>query len=128
MFLYESKADFEADVNVVAKGTTDANGLIYFSNVSTQINYYFYVQDACQDNFNDINHLSYTLEPNAVNAIEPIIISSVGNIVVQSNSFYPFKVLVDGQVAVSNLPAMTKTTLYEIPAGTHTVEVIQLSG
>ena len=128
VYLYATNNDFYKDINVVAKGTTDANGYIYFTNLSTQVDYYFYVQDGCQDNFNNVNHLSYTLEPNTVNAIEPVVVSSVGNIVVQSSSSYPYKILIDGQVYLDNLPAMKSATFYEMPAGTHTVEVIQFSG
>jgi len=128
VYLYETSNDFYKDVNVVAQGTTDANGYVYFTDLSSRIGYYFYVQDGCQDNFNNVNHLSYTLEPNTVNAIAPIVVSSVGKIVVQSSSAYPYKILVDGQVYLDNLPAMKSATFYEMPAGTHTVKVIQLSG
>ena len=128
VYLYANQTDFYKDKNVVASGLTDANGFVYFTNLSPQYNYYFYVQDGCLDNFNNIIHVPYSLEPNAVNSIQPVLISSVGSIKVQNNSIFPFKILVDSEVYLDNLPAMSNTTFYEIPAGTHTVEVIQLSG
>ena len=128
VYLYQTESDFVSGNNLVTKGTTDANGYIYFTNLSTQIDYYFFVQYGCQDNYNNFNHLSSYLDANAVNSIGQVAVSSVGSIKVISNSFYPFKVLVDNQIYVSSLASNTNATFDEMPAGTHTVEVIQLSG
>lgn len=125
--LFGSESDFYNNVNPIATSYTDANGYLYFTNLSPII-YYYYVQYGCKDNFNGNTHLYEPLVPYSLNTYSPITLSSVGQIKVESNSFYPYQVLLDGVVVVNNLPSQSTATINEIPAGNHSLEVIQLSG
>jgi|GEM_PF-2506103 len=125
--LYSSKADFLNNTNPVATTVTDANGYMFFSNLSPIV-YYYYVQDDCLDNYNGNFKLSEALTPNVLNTYDPITISSVGIIKLTNNSSDPYEVKLDGVVALSSLQGSTAGKIDEIPAGTHSIEVIQLNG
>lgn len=125
--LYRSKADFINNTNPVATTVTDAHGYMFFSNLSP-ISYYYYIQDDCLDNYNGNTHLSEALSPNVLNTYDPITISSVGIIKLINNSSDPYEVKLDGAVVLSSLQGSIASKIDEVPAGAHTIEVVQLNG
>ena len=127
VYMYETKSDFLNNKNIVLKTTTDANGYLYVTDLSP-LAYYLYVVSDCYDDFNTNYQLPYALLPNTLNVYDPIVLSSVGQIVVQSNSNYPYQIELDGNIVSSSLASGQYITIHEVPAGNHTVRVIQLSG
>jgi len=125
--LFGSESDFYNNINPLGSFVTDANGYLYITNLSPVI-YYYYIQYGCLDNFNGNTHLYDPLVPYCVNTYSPITLSPVGQIKVESNSYYPYQVLLDGVVVVNSLPAQSTATINEISAGNHSIEVVQLSG
>ena len=102
VYMYETKSDFLNNKNIVLKTTTDANGYLYVTDLSP-LAYYLYVVSDCYDDFNTNYQLPYALLPNTLNVYDPIVLSSVGQIVVQSNSNYPYQIELDGNIVSSSL-------------------------
>ena len=128
VILYADSADYANKVNVVATTTTDANGYMNFSNLST-VAYYYYIQSGCLDNYhNSSNHFSTPLVANVLNTYNNIILESEGQIVIVSTSSYPYEIFLDGYVIISSLAGGQTKTISEVPAGSHSVRVLQLSG
>ena len=130
--LYNTLSDYQNKTNAVATTTTDVNGYMYFSaktsNIST-VAYYFYITSGCLDNYhNSANHFSTALVANTVNTYNNIILSSEGQIQVVSTSTNPYEIFLDGNVVFSSVAGGSTHTITEVPAGSHTVRVLQLSG
>jgi protocatechuate 3,4-dioxygenase beta subunit len=72
--LYEGQTDYQNNTNAVVSGLTDANGNIYFSNLSPIV-YYYYIESGTLNNDYTTNHFSSALVPNVINVFDPITIA-----------------------------------------------------
>jgi len=126
VYLYETKSDYLNNTNIVLKTTTDANGYLYVTDLSP-VAYYYYIESECYDNFNTSNRLPSALLPNTLNVYDPIVLTSVGQILVQNNANYPYEIDLDGTVVCSNLPAGQNVTIHEVPTGRHSISIYHLS-
>lgn len=126
--LYNNLSDYQSKTNAVATTTTDANGYMYFSSNLSTVAYYFYISSGCLDNYHNANHFSTPLVANTLNTYNNIILSSEGQIQIVSTSTNPYEVFLDGNVIFSSVAGGSTHYINEVPAGSHTVRVLQLSG
>lgn len=124
--LYTSLTDFQNGTNVNLSGVTDNTGVATFTDVAA-INYYFYVQNGCKDNYNGQVGTTSPVTANIVN-YAAVSLSSVGTLKISNTSANPYKVYVNGNLTISSLPGNSVFTLTESPAGNYTIRVVQISG
>jgi hypothetical protein len=105
--------------------TTDLSGNVTFTNL-TGTQYYFYATSGCENNVNGTTGIS-TLIPNTKNLIN-CSIESTGTLKLVSTSSNPYEVYVNGVIAISSMAGGTTQYVIDVPTGSYSIQVIQLSG
>lgn len=126
VYLYETQYDYLHNTNLVLKTNTDNNGYLYVTDLAP-VAYYYFIESDCYDNYNTTQQLPTALIPNTLNVYEPIVLSSVGQLLIQNNTFYPYGIYLDGAVVCSTLPAGQNVTIHEVPTGRHIVRIAHQS-
>lgn len=123
--LYGSESDFGNDINYVGLGTTNATGVIVFSQLSAK-KYYWYAEKGCTNN---MLGSVYTLNPIAANNTTTIscVLAGTGKLRFVNTSSNPYRVYINGQVFTEMLGNTTRTVEYAAVAS-YTLRVLQLSG
>ena len=124
--LYSSLTDLNNSTNMVSSASTYANGKVVFSNNMAAIKYYWWVSLGCQNNSSGINSSSSPLTANTNNNFS-IQLSQTGTLKMSSTSSNPYGLYINGTF-VENISAYGTKWYYNIPTGTLTVRVLQLSG
>jgi len=126
VYLYETQYDYLHNTNLVLKTTTDYNGYLHVIDLAP-IAYYYFIESDCYDNYNTTQQLPSALVPNTINVYDPIVLSSVGQLLIQNNTYYPYAIYLDGSVVCSTLPAGQNLTVHEVPTGRHIVRIAHQS-
>ena len=124
--LYATLTDWNNGTNQV--GTTqysDGLGNVIFYNLAN-IQYYWYAEKDCQNNINGAVTTTYPLTANVNNNVN-VILSSTGTLAFISTSTNPYHIYINGTFAF-DMNGGTTQYRYNMPTGSYTIRVIQISG
>ena len=127
--LYNNVTDYNNKTNPVLSSITDASGYFLGSRLPS-VAYYYRITNGCLDNYgsSSTNRISTALTLHTLNSYNAIVINGKGSIYLTSTSTNPYEVWVDGNVQYSSMAGGSTHTINEVPLGSHTVRVLQLSG
>ena len=127
--LYNNVTDYNNKTNPVISSTTDASGYFLASRIPS-VAYYYRITNGCLDNYgsSSTNHLSTALTLHTLNSYNAIVINGKGSVYLSSTSTNPYEVWLDGNVQLSSMSGGSTYTINEVPVGSHSVRVLQLSG
>jgi hypothetical protein len=125
--LYLSKNNLDSQINQIGNTLiTDENGIVTFIALRPA-KYYWYAQKDCLDNYNGFIGSSNMLVANVTNTAH-ITLFGNGHLKLVNTSSDPYKIYINGILAVNDLSGKTFKTIMKVPTGLFTIRVIQLSG
>jgi hypothetical protein len=123
--LYSNLTDFLNESSAVRTGTTDGNGTVTFSSL-TSATYLWRGKLGCMSNDNSTYSTSSAIAANQTTSVSSVM-KSTGTLKFTNNSSNPYRVYVNN-VVVGDQPGGTVTTLKYSLTGSYTIRVLQLSG
>lgn len=123
--LYGSENDFLTKSHSVYSTLTNSSGIALFKNLQSK-KYWFWVQKDCQDNTAG-NTNTFTGLTSGIKNITSTTLTGMGTLKFVNNSTNPYKIYLNGVLAIGSMPGGTSTTLH-MPSRFYTVRVVQLSG
>lgn len=124
--LYSSETDLNNQTNQIGEAeTSNASGVVSFGDLNN-IQYYWFAEKDCQNNVNGIVSSSTAITANATNTYT-IDLTPIGTMKLVSTSSNPYEVFINN-VKVFNMDGGTTQTIENVPTGSYSVRVLQISG
>lgn len=124
--IFTTLSDYNNQINAAGTQVTNSLGVAVFDKGILPISYYVYADDGgCKANLYGLTQTG-TLASSKTNLFSTSV-DAIGKLTFTNNSIYPYKVYVNGSVAIASLQGLTSQTLYSL-AGNYTIRVLQLSG
>ncbi len=124
--LYLSKNDLDSQINRVGNPlTTDAGGTVTFHDLSA-INYFWYIEKGCQNNYNGIISSANALKENALN-IASILVSETGEMKFVNTSAQPYRIFLNGSLIIDSLPGLSLKSIMKVPTGFYIIRVLEIT-
>ena len=124
--IYSNLSDYTNRTNAVSIKVADYLGVVVFDKGILPIVYYVHAEDGgCKANYLGATK-TFLLTANKNNSFNTTV-DSFGKLTFSNYSIYPYKVYVNGKVAIESLQGLTSKSLYAL-AGNYTIRIVQLSG
>lgn len=124
--LYTSETNWANQTNQVGNTLyTNASGKVKFQNL-TNIQYYWFAEKDCLNNFNGAITTTTPLQANATTTLD-VILSQTGSLRLNNTSSNPYRIYING-TARFDMDGGTTRTINYVPTGSYSIRVLQLSG